>query len=141
MFKATIIKKKSNKGFTLIESTIALLVVEIGLIIVLQVFPSGLSIEKNSQLETQAVMAAQEKIESLSAVSFSEITTGIFLENTLPSPFERFSRTTKVVYVDSNIQETPSTTSLKKVEVSVAWVSPLKIGDKEVKFVTLFAEK
>ena len=130
-----------NKGFTLIESVVALLVIGIGLIIVLQVFPSGFSIEKNSQLETQAVLVAQEKIEDLMSVSFSEIVVGTIVENSLPSPFEKFSRTTKIFYVDNNIQETASVTTLKKAEVLVVWASPLKIGNKEINITTLFAER
>lgn len=128
-------------GFTLIEVMVALLVVGIGLVIVLQVFPSGFSIEKNSQLETQAVMTAQEKIEFLTSLSFPEIVTGTFIENSLPSPFQKFSRTTKIFYIDSNIQESASPTVLKKAEVLVEWASPLKIGNKQVKLVTLFTEK
>lgn len=130
-----------KNGFTLIESLIALLVIGIGLIVVLQVFPSGFSIEKNSQLETQATLIAQEKIESLSALSFSEIAAGTIIENSLPSPFEKFSRTTKVNFVDSNIQEASSPTALKKIEVTVSWKSPLKVGNQEIKLITLFTEK
>lgn len=144
MAKKTLKEKKilfKPLGFTLIESLVALSVIVIGLVVVLQIFPTGLSVEKSNQLETQAVLAAQEKVESLTALSFSELLVGQTTENPLPSPLEKFSRTTKISFVDQNIQETGTATSLKKIEVIVAWKSPLKIGEKEIKITTLFADK
>lgn len=128
-------------GFTLIESLIALAIIGIGLVIVLQVFPAGFSVEKNSQLETQATLCAQEKIESLLSKSFSELIIGTETENLLPIPFEKFSRTTKISFIDSSLQESIPATTFKKIETTVSWKSPLKIGNKEVKLMTLFAEK
>jgi len=128
-------------GFTLIESLMALFLIGIGLVVVLQVFPSGFSIEKNSQLETQATLCAQEKIESLLSKSFSELPVGTVIENPLPIPFERFIRTTKISFVDENLQESVPSTTFKKIETTVSWLSPLRIGSHEVKLITLFAEK
>ncbi|MDO8524834.1 MAG: type II secretion system protein [bacterium] len=130
-----------QKGFTLIESLMALAIIGIGLVVVLQVFPAGFSVEKNSQLETQAVLAAQEKIESLFSKSFSELTIGTETESSLPIPFERFSRTTKTSFIDANLQESIVATLFKKTEITVSWASPLRIGSHEVKLITLFAEK
>lgn len=133
--------KNSSQGFTLVEVLVALAVIGIGLVVILQVFPSGFSIEKNSQLETQATLCAQEKIEFLLSKSFSELSIGTVIESSLPNPFERFSRTTKISFIDSNLQESGSATTFKKIETTVSWKSPLKIGSKEVKLITLFAEK
>ncbi len=116
-------------------------VIGIGLVIVLQVFPLGFSVEKNSQLETQATLCAQEKIEALLSKSFSELSIGTIIENSLPAPFEKFSRTTKISFMDSNLQESIPATTFKKIEITASWKSPLKIGNKEVKLITLFAEK
>jgi len=132
---------KQTTGFTLIESLIALAIIGIGLVIVLQVFPAGFSVEKSSQLETQATLCAQEKIESLLSKSFSELIIGTETENLLPIPFEKFSRTTKISFIDSSLQESISATTFKKIEAAVSWKSPLKIGNKEVRLITLFAEK
>ncbi len=130
-----------KNGFTLIEAMVALVVISIGLVIVLQVFPTGFSVEKNSQLETQATILAQEKIESLLAKSFSELSIATTMESPLPTPFQRFIRTTRVSFVDSNLGESAIATLLKKIEVTVSWQSPLRFGSKEVKLITLFAEK
>jgi len=130
-----------KNGFTLIEAMVALVVISIGLVIVLQVFPTGFSVEKNSQLETQATILAQEKIESLLAKSFSELSIGTITESSLASPFERFGRITKIVFVDINLEESVAPTTLKEIEVTVSWQSPLRIASKEIKLITLFAEK
>ena len=130
-----------QKGFTLIESLVALAVIGVGLVVVLQVFPSGFSIEKNTQLETQATLVAQEKIEELLSKSFSELTIGTVVESSLPTPFEKFGRTIKISFVDSNLGESIPATAFKKIEATVSWKSPLKIGSKEVKLITLFSEK
>ncbi len=134
-------KNKFLTGFTLIETLIALAVVSVGMVIVLQVFPSGFSIEKNTQLETQATLAAQEKVEELLSESFSELSVGTTTESSLPIPLERFSRTTKVSFINANLQESASDTSFKKIEVTVFWESPIRIGTKTVKLITLFSEK
>lgn len=130
-----------QKGFTLIETLVALAVITIGLVVVLQVFPFGFSVERNSQLETQATLCAQEKIESLLSKSFSELSIGTVVESSLPIPFERFSRTIKTSFVDASLQESGSATALKKIEATVSWNSSLKVGNKEVKLIILIAEK
>ncbi|MDD5433529.1 MAG: prepilin-type N-terminal cleavage/methylation domain-containing protein [Candidatus Pacebacteria bacterium] len=134
------INKKIN-GFTLIEVLVALSVITIGLVVVLQIFPIGLSVENLNQMETQAVFAAQDKIEALSVKSFGELVIGTVVESSLGAPYEKFARETKITNVDSNLQEVSFATGLKKVEVKVAWKSPLKGASKETKLSILFAER
>ncbi len=116
-------------------------VITIGLVVVLQVFPAGFSVEKSSQMETQAVLAGQEKIEELLAKSFSELSISTITEDTLVAPYQRFSRVSMVCYVDANLNESANPTALKKIEVTVSWKSPLKIETKQTKLMTLVAEK
>lgn len=130
-----------SKGFTLIETMVALLVITIGLVVVLQIFPVGLSVEKLSQMETQAVFAAQDKIEEMSVKSFGELSVGTVVENSLTPPYEKFSRETKITNVDANLQEVGYATGLKKAEVKVLWKSPLKAANKETKLSILFTER
>ncbi len=130
-----------KNGFTLVEAIVAVGIITIGLVAVLQVFPVGFSVEKHSQMETQAVLAGQEKIEALLAESFSELAIGAIIENSLSFPYELFSRTAKVSYVDANLNESANPTGLKKIEITVSWKSPLKIETKETKLITLVAEK
>ncbi|MDD4989803.1 MAG: hypothetical protein PHW31_00635 [Candidatus Pacebacteria bacterium] len=132
---------KSGAGFTLVEAIVAIGVVIIGLVAVLQVFPIGFSMEKYSQMETQAVLASQEKIEALLGESFSGLAIGTTVENSLSSPYELFSRTTKISFVDVNLNESANPTGLKKIEITVSWKSSLKIETKQTKLITLMAER
>ncbi|PIV14072.1 hypothetical protein COS44_01000 [bacterium (Candidatus Gribaldobacteria) CG03_land_8_20_14_0_80_36_40] len=133
--------KFSNAGFTLLEAMIAISILVIGIVAVLQIFPLALNIEKLNQMETQAVFLAQEKIEEKASRSYQDIQVTTETENSLPSPFERFSRETKVIYVDSDLATTTSDLGLKKIEVTVQWQSPLRLGEKSVNLITLIAEK
>lgn len=128
-----------KNGFSLLEAIVALGVITIGMLGVLQVFPLAFGLERSNLLQTQAVFAAQEKMEEL--LSFSALSVGIIVEDSLPFPNERFSRTAKVSYVDADLNETASPTGLKKIEVTVSWKSPLRIETKQTKLVSLAPEK
>lgn len=132
---------KKDAGFTFLEVMVAILVLTIGIVAVLQIFPVGFSVEKASQMRTQGSLLAQEKIEEFTAKAYQSLAVGIVTEAVLPSPFEKFSRETKINYVDAGLQEAGSDTGLKKIEITVFWPSSLSIGDKEVKLITLVAEK
>ena len=133
--------KFSNAGFTILEAMIAISILVIGIVAVLQIFPLALNIEKLNQMETQAVFLAQEKIEEKASWSYQDIQVTTETEDSLPSPFERFSRETKVIYLDSDLATTTSDLGLKKIEVTVQWQSPLRLGEKSVNLITLIAEK
>lgn len=133
--------KFQDKGFTIVEVMVAIVILIIGLLAVLQVFPTAFSVERASQMRTQAALLAQEKIESFHPQSYSDIAVGNFIESELDPPFERFSRETNITYVDVNLQETGVDSGLKKIEVIVSWTSALAIGAKNVKVITLIAER
>lgn len=125
-----------NKGFTFLEAIIAILVLTMAIVIVLQIFPLALNIERSSQKRTQGIELAQGKIEILNSKSYPDILIGTFNEPQLDSPFESFSRETKITHVDSNLQQSPSNTGLKKIEIIVCWGS-----GKNVKLISLIAER
>lgn len=130
-----------EKGFTFLEAMIAILVLTIGIVAVLQVFSLALSLEKSNQMRTQATFLSQEKTEEISSQAYGDIVTGTEIEDPLSSPFEKFSRETKISYLDANLQETTIDTGLKKIEVIVWWKSPLRIGEKNVKLVSLITKR
>ena len=134
-------QNNEEKGFTILEAVVAISVLIIGIIAVLQVFPLALNVEKLSETETQASLLAQEKIEEKISWSYQDIAVGVEIEDSLPSPFEKFSRETKINYVDSNLATTTSDLGLKKIEVTVRWKSPLRIEEKSVELITLIAKK
>ena len=133
--------KSLNTGFTFLEAIIAISVLIIGILAVLQVFPLALNIEKLNQMETQAVFLAQEKIEEKTSRAYQDLEITTETEGSLPSPFERFSRETKIIYVDSDLADTTLDLGLKKIEVTVQWQSPLRLREKSVNLITLIAEK
>lgn len=133
--------KSARNGFTFLEAMIAMVLLIVGIVTVLQIFPLAFGIGISNQKETQATMLCQEKIEEINSKNYREIQVGIQTEDPLPSPFEKFSRETKVSYVDNNLQATTSDTGLKKVEVEVWWSSFFPAGKKQIKVTTLIAEK
>ena len=134
-------QNNEEKGFTILEAVVAISVLIIGVIAVLQVFPLALNVEKLSETETQASLLAQEKIEEKISWPYQDIAVGVEIEDSLPSPFEKFSRETKINYVDSDLATTTSDLGLKKIEVTVRWKSPLRIEEKSVELITLIAKK
>ncbi|MCD6232917.1 hypothetical protein J7J81_00830 [bacterium] len=131
----------TNNGFTLLETMIAILVLIMGILVVLQLYPLGLGIEMANQMENQAIFLCQEKIEETDAKAYNDIVIGSVVEDPLPSPFERFKRETKINYVDSDLEASTSDTGLKKIEVIVSWPSPLKVEEKSVALSTLIAAR
>lgn len=130
-----------EKGFTLLEALIAILILTMGIVAVLQIFPLAFSLEMATQRETQGIMLCQEKIEEMISKNYSDIQVGTQTEDPLSPPFEKFSRETKVSLVDANLNSTTTDIGLKKAEVRIFWQSGLKIRENEVKLTTLIAEK
>jgi Tfp pilus assembly protein PilE len=132
----------SQLGFTFIETifTVAFLIVAI--IIIIQTFSLALNIEKYNQMETQAVFLAQNKIEEKNAQTYQNIDCcGTYQEGSLDTPFENFSRVTKVYCLDDNLATTTIDTGLKKIEVTVSWHSFLNIRKNQVTIATLSTER
>jgi len=128
-------------GFTLIEILLTITFLFVGLLALLQVFPTALGLERASQMKTQAALLAQEKIETINSQGYQATLSGDVFEATLPSPFQLFSRRTVVSYVDEALQDTGSDVGLKKIEIIVSWQSSLPIVSKEFKLVSLITAK
>ena len=130
-----------EKGFTFLESIIAMLIVTIGIVAIIQALAFGFGEEASNRRETQGIFLCQGKIEEINSESYKDILVSSQTENSLPSPFEEFARTTTINYVDANLDATTTDTGLKKIEVQVSWPSFLKLRNKEIKIITLIAEK
>lgn len=131
--------KEIKKGFTLVEILVAVSVLLIGIVAIIQVFPISFSMETDTQLETQAVFLAQEKMEEIMSDSYEGVEIGDTSEN-LTAPFDRFVREVSVDYVDSSLNPTDSDTGLKMIEVTVTWESPFKSEDDNFKLKTLYSK-
>ncbi len=130
-----------QKGFTILETMMAILVLTIGIIAVLQVFPLCSNIQKSNEMENQAIFLAQEKMEQEIFKTYGNTQVGMIIEDSLVSPFERFSRETKITYVDSNLEEIGSDAGLKKIEITVRWSSIFKLKESNISIINLVAER
>lgn len=131
-----------QKGFTFIETMLAVVVLTIGIIVVVQTFSLALNIERYNQMETQAVFLAQSKIEEQASQTYQNIDCcGVYSEDNLEAPFDNFSRLTTVYYLDEYLATTTMDTGLKKIKVMVTWPSFLKIRKNEVVLTSLSAKR
>ena len=130
-------KLSNNKGFTIIESTVAILIILIALFGITQFFPLGIRIIGDSQSQTVASNVALTKIEELRSLNYEEISTGtIETKNRVSSDpantLFNFQRQTIVETVDNNFNPSASDVGLKKITTTVYWQSPVVSKEKSI---------
>lgn len=132
-----------KKGFSLIETIIAVSVLCVGILGVLTMFYSGIKLMKSSQSFTVADQLAKEKIEEIISSGYDSVSIGTSVENSVAYPFASFKRQTYAVYVDpsQNMQNSSTDTGIKKIEITVIWKSVFNWADKNVKITTLISKK
>lgn len=130
-----------ESGFTIIEAMTAVFVLTLAIGSVLCLFPISLQNQKFSEMRTIASQLAQAKMEEVISFSYGDIAVGTTTESQLDSPFASYSRQIAINYVDSNFLVSGSDTGLKKIEITVSWNSSLSVFDKNVKIISLIAEK
>lgn len=128
------------RGLTIIEALIAITVLIIGITALLYMFPISIQVERYSLQVSTALQLAQEKIEEELSKSYDNISVGIISENSLPNPFDNYSRETTVDYVDINFQATTTDAGIKKIKVEVSFKTSLNF-EKKVEITTLIAKK
>lgn len=136
-------KIKSSQGFSLLETTIALAILTIGVIYLVTVFPFGLNAARTSEQSTIAVNLAQAKIEEVISTLYSEVAVSQSVEpslSALDSDFAGFSRITTVSLVDEDLGPVTQDVGLKKVMVEVLWQDALKHATSSVSLITLIAD-
>ena len=125
-----------NKGFTILETMVAILVLTIGITAVLQVFPLCSNIQKSNEMENQAIFLAQERIEQEIFKTYENIQIGTIIEDPVYSPYERFVRETNIT-----LEEAGPDSGLKKIEVIVRWNSVFSLKKGKMSIVNLVAER
>jgi len=130
-----------NKGFTILETMVAILILTIGIIAILQLFPWCSNIQKSNEMENQAIFLAQEKMEQEIFKTYENVQVGTIIENPISPPYERFSRETKITYVNSNLEETSSDVGLKKIEIIVEWNSVFKLKQGNISIFNLATKR
>ena len=121
---------KSGMGFTLIESTIAIFILLVGLVAVMAFFPFGLQIVGESQNVTFAANLTESKIEELKQDTYDTLATGTIeakhrLSSDPADTLYHYQRQTVIETVDTNLNVNSTDVGLKKITVTVYWLSPI----------------
>lgn len=132
-----------SKGFSLIEAMVAIFILSVGILAVMFMFPLGSKTISSSRDRLIADLLAQQEIEKMSVLSYGEVLVGDTIENSLPEPFSRFSKETKVSYIDpsANLSEVLQDKGAKKIEIIVSWQDSLISGSKSANITTIISQK
>lgn len=76
------VRSGESEGFSLIEVMVALSFLGIGLLAVAQMIPTGMAAITQARVRTNAVQAAQQRIDDLRAEDFADVTAGAFSDST-----------------------------------------------------------
>ena len=136
---------KLVRGFTLIESAIAISVLMVGLLAVLQFFPFAIKIIGDSQQLTVASNLVVAKLEEMSSLDYDLISVGTIeakqaLSGDTSSFLADYQRQTVVEYVDANLNSSQTDLGLKKITTTVYWLSPVGLNEKSTSGSTLLAD-
>ncbi len=136
---------KSFAGFTLIESTVAIMILMVGLLAVIQFFPFAFKIISDSQNLTTASSIAISKAEEVSAMNYDNIDTGTIESkqkiSTDPTSYlSHYQRQTVVETVDSDFNSSPTDVGLKKITVTVFWYSLINSMEKSIQVTSVVAD-
>lgn len=157
-------KKISDKGFTLIEVLIALTILSIGILGIAGLAGTALRSSSYSRSVTQATNFAQERLEGLLGVDYTNIqasdaASGDFQRNcvgpvgpvsapvytctptaatkTIGTTGYTWSYTVTYIDLDGNGTAVPNVDGLKRVDLTVSWTDMLWHAQKSVTLVTL----
>jgi type II secretory pathway pseudopilin PulG len=120
-----------RRAFTYLELLVALSLFTVGMVSILQIFPTNRRLLLQSANTTQAVFLAQEELESVRAQPYSNLTIGTYeakhaLSSTSGDPLGQYQRQTTVTLINGSHQAvSPQTTAsdlgLKQVDTTVYW--------------------
>ncbi len=114
----------NNRGMSLIEIMVALLILMVAFIGLIQAFPFSRTIVKTAENSTKASYLAQDELEQLLALSYENIPVGTVeakqrLSADPTNYLYYFQRQTIVSYLDGNWQTSANDTGMKKISVTV----------------------
>lgn len=117
---------KNEKGFTLIEIILSVIVLAIAFTGVWKMFDVPVAREYDSERVMTASFLVRKGMEELIAKKKLQGFAGLPVGDatvTLPAPYDGFQQRTHIYYADdeAGLAETASATNYKKVEVSILW--------------------
>jgi Tfp pilus assembly protein PilV len=130
-----------KKGFTLAEAIIAAAVLTIGVVAIIQVFPTSIKTSSTSRKTTEAINLAQAAIERTISNEFGNIISIApqRVSNDPQNPFYDFYQQIDVVFVDQNLNISQNDTGLKKITATISWTE--QGSQKNVTVPTLISRK
>ena len=136
-------KTVNKRGFSILEVLVSLAVLGIAIVFLGSALPFGMTATQKIAASTQAVFLAQAKMEELAILTYDELIINEVNEQSLEnidSDFEKFSRETKIVYLDQDLNTVEEDGGLKKVEVIVSWRDPIKKTTAQTTLTSLKAD-
>ena len=138
--------KNNQTGISLLELSIALMILISSLIPLTQAFPYSSSIIDSAKNDTIASYLTQEKIEEIISLGYENtgidtIETRHSLGTATSSYLYLFERESIVKYVDADLQNSLTDTGLKKISATVYYNDKISNNEKTFTISTLLVEK
>lgn len=136
----------NKKGISLIEATIAIAVLLIGIVAAAQIFPMSVKVNKIAEQTTIAADLAQSEIEEIFSQGFENIPIGTIeprhrLAGSSTNPFYFYERQTVVDYVDSNLNHSVSPTGIKQISTTIYWHNAVSKTEKNTNVKILISQR
>lgn len=133
-----------RQAFTLVEVLVAMTILAAFTTAMVTIFPTSIKIISSGNQQTVAANLAQAKLESLRAITYDNLPTGIYENNVRAdadpaSPFYNFYYTVTINYIDDNLASAITDTGLKKIIVTLNWWDPLR-GNQTTDISTLITK-
>ena len=111
---------KNQKGFTLVEVLLSVIILSTGLLLIAELQLTGVNGNKNSKDMSSAVILAESKIEELKESGFSSLIDGNFPVGTI-IPVDPSGASGGIFTRRWTIRPYKSSSSMKHVVVNVTW--------------------
>jgi len=139
-------KISNQSGFSLAEIVVAFGVLTLGMLAISGSFPFGLKINRESENVSSTTYAAQQKMEQLMALQYSELATGTVeakhkITTATTSDFYNQSRETIISLVDINQNATTTDVGLKKITINVYHVDAIGRSEKKFTLTSLISRR
>lgn len=138
--------KLNNKGISLLEATITIAVIMLGILMLSKVFPVAFQVGRSAEQATIATNLSQAKLEEMFYLDYDNISIGTIetkarLSSNPASPFYGYQRETVVDYVDSSLNTSVTETGMKRITVNTYYNSSRLSTEKSVELILLISEK
>jgi hypothetical protein len=135
----------NKKGFTIIEATLAIIILMVGFFAVMEFFPFAMKIIGDSQSLAIASNLTLSKVEEISSTPYDNISIGMIeakhkISNDSESYLNNYERETYAEYLDSNLNPSLTDNGLKRVTVITYWKSPIISNEKSTQIDIIIAD-